>query len=49
MDEIIEEEHSYFLRTDGDGDSKLSKSEFIKHFIDSMGNTPLSPASYFPQ
>jgi hypothetical protein len=37
LDEIIEEEHRYFLRSDMNGDSKLSKTEFMKHFIDSMG------------
>ena len=37
MEDIIEEERGYFLRTDRDGDKKLSKAEFVQHFLDSMG------------
>ena len=37
LEDIIEEERSYFLRTDRDGDSKLNKAEFVRHFLDSMG------------
>jgi hypothetical protein len=37
LEEIIEEERGFFLRTDSDADQRLSKREFIKHFLDSMG------------
>jgi len=37
LEEIIEEERGFFLRTDSDADQRLSKKEFIKHFLDSMG------------
>lgn len=37
LEDIIEEERGYFLRTDRDGDKKLSKAEFVQHFLDSMG------------
>ena len=36
MEDILEEERSYFLRTDTDGDQKLDKQEFVKHFLDSI-------------
>ena len=38
LEDVIEEERGYFLRTDSDGDERLSKKEFIKHFLDSMGD-----------
>jgi hypothetical protein len=40
LEDIIEEERGYFLRTDRDGDKKLSKAEFVQHFLDSMGEWP---------
>ena len=41
LEEIIEEERGYFLRTDSDADQRLSKKEFIQHFLDSMGTLDL--------
>jgi len=38
MEDIIDEERIFFLRTDTDGDTKLSKAEFVKHFIESLGD-----------
>jgi len=46
LEEIIEEERSYFLRTDGDGDSKLNRAEFVRHFLDSMGANLRCPKKY---
>jgi hypothetical protein len=37
LEEVIAEERVYFLRTDSDGDEKLSKDEFTQHFLESMG------------
>eukprot|EP00960_Hanusia_phi_P034388 751035-Hanusia_phi.AAC.2 len=36
MAELVEDEKSFFLRTDEDGDSKLNLNEFLAHWRESM-------------
>ena len=38
MEDVMAEERVYFLRTDSDGDDRLDKHEFVRHFLESIGD-----------